>query len=129
MPRPNHLFLADSDGNLYDTRIANWMHMPPLRTRYSFHHHQICSTHQLKAVLRAGKTTDLGGYPLYLVDSFGEIFAFDAANDRLWLAEAFDAIRRGKPYYCEINYEDTELECACTGKRIPSAYGDDTNAE
>lgn len=125
--RPDHLMLSH-DGNLYDTRNANWMFNNPLRYRYAFQHASIESTHQLKACLRAGSTTDLGGYPCYFVTADGAALSFEAV--RAELEQCLDAIRHGQKWSgwlivaCQINYEDGALTCEHTGRRIASAYGE-----
>ena len=131
MTRPAHLFLS-CDGDLYDTRATdangktNWSTNPPLRRRYAFTGPAIRTTHELKAALRAGATTDLGGYPLYFVTREGEALSFAAVGANL--RDALAATRGG---WCsqwnicgvEINWEDTQLECAHSNEPIPSAYG------
>lgn len=129
MRRPDHLFLS-VDGNLYDTRDPAWMHNPPLRYRFSWSQSSITTANELKACLRAGNTTDLGGYPLYFVDNGGDAVSFDAvrADLRHYLAAylADDWMSRcDRMVACEVNYEDNQLTCVVTGERIPSAYAED----
>jgi hypothetical protein len=69
-----------------------------------------------------------GGYPRYFVAHDGEALSYAAATENK--AQIVDDIREcensgWRVIGCEINWEDTELYCAHTNKRIPSAYGDD----
>jgi len=81
---------------------------------------------KIKEVLRNGPYAWPGGYPMYFVTSDGAALSFEAVkaewrqivrarlwNDRNsgWLVEGFD-----------INWEDGNLICDHTGKRIESAY-------
>ncbi len=94
--------------------------------RYTFGH--IHNTRQLKATLRAGSTTDVGGYPLYFITKRGQAISFDG----VWkeLKQFMDATRKGYPRYwviagCDVNWEDPALYCDVTNERIPSAYAED----
>lgn len=85
----------------------------------------------IKARLRAGPYAWPGGYPKYFVMADGEAMSFEAVksawkevcrshlrpNDR-W---SWDFLVAG----CEINWEDAELICCHTNKRIESAYAED----
>lgn len=122
--RPEHLFLSD-DGTLYDTRDENWA-SKPLREGYRGAGSKIETVAEFKAALRHGQTTDFGGYPLYFIASDGEAVSFEAARDNF--AQIVDSIANGhrdgwRIVGQEINYEDEDLFCAHTGKRIASAYG------
>lgn len=129
MPLPDHLFIADSDGCLYDTRRENWMHNRPLRSRYRFHCTDIDNTAHLKAALRAGQYTDLGGYPCYFITDDGGALSFDTVRDNL--REVLDAIHRQDRtggwlvIACQVNWEDHDLRDDHTGATIESAYGSD----
>lgn len=126
-PLPDHFMVSQTeDAGLYDCRQPGWMHNPPLRRRYAFHSRCIASTHDLKAALRAGSTTDLGGYPLYFVTHDGDVMSFEGVRDNL--AHELYAVwkqERGCIVALEINYEDNGLYCNQTGERIPSAYASD----
>jgi hypothetical protein len=127
---PEHLFVAD-DGNLYDTRDPNWARNP-LREGYYGGGPRIETVAQFKAALRHGGTTSLGGYPLYFIVSDGEALSFEAARENF--RQIADSIvhRHNDGWRIvgqEINYEDEDLVCAHTGKRIPSAYGDNEETD
>lgn len=128
MPLPNHLFVSSCDGNLYDTRVERWSEKPPLRANYNRGHNRIETVADLKAALRHGKFTDLGGYPLYFITSDCDTMSFESVLENL--ASVMDSVatksRDGwRVIAVEINYEDNDMVCCHSGKRIPSAYGDD----
>ena len=141
-----HLFVSDADGHLYDTRVAGWSELPPLRRNYRTHgrtlrtaadvkaalragpYAWLRTAADVKAALRAGPTTDWGGYPVYFVAADGEALSFDAVrnNMREVLSAMADCHNRDwRVVAVDINYEDAELTCAHTGERIPSACGED----
>jgi hypothetical protein len=126
MTRPDHLFLS-IDGCLYDTRQPDWMHQPALRDPYMKSFARITTPAALKATLRAGATTDLGGYPLYFVTADGGALSFATVlrEFRLVAAAVRDHDRRlgWCVVACDVNWEDDELVCAHTGEKIASAYG------
>jgi hypothetical protein len=83
---------------------------------------------QFEAELEAGPYAWPGGYPRYFIMSDGDSLSFNAAKDNKDLIA--DAIREydnsgWRVVACEVNWEDTDLYCAHTNKRIPSAYGED----
>ncbi|NTF17177.1 hypothetical protein G6L37_01875 [Agrobacterium rubi] len=124
--RPDHLFLSD-DGTLYDTRDMNWS-TKPLREGYLGTGNRIETVAEFKAALRHGQTTDLGGYPLYFVVSDGAAISFEAARENF--RQIVDSIANvhndgWRVVGQEINYEEEDLFCAHTGKRIASAYGNE----
>lgn len=133
MTLPPHLFIGDSTGGaLYDTRVAQWSRMPPLRPNYERHHRDIATIADLKATLRAGPCAWPGGYPLYFMCSDGEALSFASVRENL--REIMSAIRdRDNSGWhivaCEVNHEDTELVCAHSGERIESAYGETETEE
>lgn len=83
---------------------------------------------QIKQALRDGPYAWPGGYPLYFITADGEALSFDAvrAMFRTVCADTLgmSGMSQFRPVACEANWEDDELYCAHTGKRIPSAYGD-----
>lgn len=121
---PDHLFVA-SDGTLYDTRQPDWSRKP-IRAVYR-RHGKIRNTQEFKAALRAGKWTDLGSYPVYFVLDDGEALSFEAARENLreiLYDMTHDVTGSGSwnVIGLEVNYEDSELCCAHTGKKIEAAY-------
>lgn len=122
-----HFFISDSDGALHDTRDSNWS-AKPLRANYRKHHRAIETVADFKACLRAGKFTDLGGYPLYFITHDGAALSFESATEMFRpIARAIaDKFNDGwRIVACDVNYEDSELFCVHSYKQIPSAYGDD----
>lgn len=78
--------------------------------------------------MRNGPYAWPGGYPRYFVTHDGEALSFDAAkaNRRLVLEAIRDLDNSGwRIVGADINWEDGALYCADSGKRIPSAYGED----
>jgi hypothetical protein len=131
MTLPAHLFVSSCDGALYDTRIPHWSSLPPLRANYSRGMREIASTADLKAALRNGEYAWPGGYPLYFLASDGEALSFDSVRENL--RQILDAIQERdnsgwRVVGVDVNYEDAELYCAHSGKRIPSAYAEDDAA-
>ena len=128
MSRPDHLFLSDIDGSLFDTRDPSWSVRPPLRKAFVRHFNRIETPAELKATLRAGSMTDVGGYPVFLRMADGEPATFEGV--RANLRECLAAFR--SPYRhdswrvvgCEVYWAGAPMECTITGKEIPSAYGD-----
>ena len=126
----DYFFIADG-GELFDTREANWS-TKPLRANYRRHHRDINSVADLKACLRAGRFTDLGGYPLYFLTDDMNALSFESVRDNFrTIADSIATdLRDGwKVIACEINYEDGDLYCAHSDKRIPSAYAEDGESE
>ena len=87
---------------------------------------------QIKDALRAGQYAWPGGYPCFFIASDGEALSFSAVRSQLrevfWAAQNG---RRGDQWGLEgvaINYEDANLYCAHTNKRIESAYAEDESA-
>lgn len=128
MIRPSHLF-ASEDGALYDTRVTDWHNAPPLRAIFDKHFATITNSAELRATLRAGPYTWPGGYPLFFIMADGEAMAFDAVKQELReILPAFASHDRHDSWRvvaCEINYEDSDLQCCHTGELIESAYGED----
>lgn len=126
---PDHFFVSSSDGALYDTRAANWSKAAPLRAVYCKHSPEIKNTADLKAALRAGSSTDMGGYPLYFVTSDGAALSFESVRSELAsvLASIIGGFKSDGWHViaCEVNYEDSDLHCEHSGARIASAYGED----
>jgi hypothetical protein len=87
------------------------------------------TSHELCKALRQGCFAWPGGYPLYFIAEDGEALSFEAVKENLkhvlWSMRGryFDTQWAIAGIY--INYEDTNLFCAHTGKRIESAYAED----
>lgn len=68
-----------------------------------------------------------GGYPLFVVMDDGESMSIDAAREN-WRQICRAAIGRNDrdwiPCDVQINWEDPELFCVHSGKRIESAYAE-----
>lgn len=128
MGLPDHLFVS-WDGCLYDTRMPEWS-SHPLRQPYQHSFREIDNSLQLRATLRAGPYAWPGGYPMYFVMGDGESMSFEAARaEYRQLARAMRNKDRHNDGWlvvgCDINYEDNDMVCCHTGKKIPAAYGDD----
>lgn len=123
---PAHFFLA-SDGALHDKRRADCF-ASPLRSDYSRTHARITSTLELRATLRAGSHVWPGGYPLYFLTDGGEALSFETVREEY--RHVSRAIRTGardgwRVVACDVNWEDSELACAHSGRAIPAAYTED----
>jgi hypothetical protein len=88
---------------------------------------------EIKQLLRHGQYAWPGGYSMYFVTHDGAALSFDAVRqewrqvvqDHLWARRPGF---RGTGWLIEgyaINWEDGELTCEHTGKRIESAYAED----
>lgn len=132
MTLPAHMFISDDGGSLHDTREPLWS-SKPLRTNYRRHHSRIDNVESLKATLRAGEFAWPGGYPLFFLMADNEAMSFDGVRQNLREAfAAFASTDRHEPWrvvYCKTNYEDSDLVCAQTGERIPSAYAEPAEDE
>ena len=133
----SHFMSSDCDGALYDTRLPDWSHLPPLRTPFHRHHRVITNTAKhhstietvadLKATLRAGRFTSLGSYPLFFITADNGVLSFQSVRENLALV--LHAIHHGgddqwRVVRTEENYEDSALYCDHSNAPIPSAYGD-----
>ncbi|WP_316172868.1 hypothetical protein [Bradyrhizobium sp. SZCCHNRI2049] len=88
----------------------------------------INSISDFRAAVRNGSYAWPGGYPLYFVTSDGAALSFDAAKaERRNILESIrDKSSDGwRVVGCLINWEDSELVCDHTGKRIECAYADE----
>lgn len=126
MKTNDHLFIT-SFGDLHDTREDDWYSSHPLREKYQYHFRDIDSLHKVKATLRAGNSTDLGGYPLFFITQDGAALSFEAVRENfeqvVW-DYLHDASTGWRIVGCEVNYED-DITCNHNGLKIPSAYGED----
>lgn len=122
----NSKFMIASDGNLFNTLKPGWHKLPPLREKYCYHFREIKTVAQLKATLRAGKYTDLGGYPLYLITSDGGALSFESARKNF--KSVVDSIKNNhndgwRVVACDVNYENDDLYCDHSNQKIDSACG------
>lgn len=102
------------------------------RPNFECHHRDIKTVADFKATLRAGSSTDLGGYPLFFITSDGAALSFEAAQSEV--RQIMEAIRDRSSngwhvVACDVNYEDNDLYCDHTNKKIDSAYGSDESDE
>jgi len=102
-----------------------------IRENYRVQHARIETTHDLRATLRAGRFTSVGGYPLFLYTSDGAALCFNCATKeyRQLSTEIREDTNCGfRVVGVEINYEDATLTCDHCSKPIESAYAVDDTA-
>ena len=85
-------------------------------------------TKALKQALRNGPYAWPGGYPMYFITSDGAALSFQAVRENycsvLWSMRK--RMNDGwRVVAVDINWEDRELTCDHSGKRIECAYGED----
>lgn len=124
----NSKFFITSDGNLFDTSVKHWQFLPPLREKYSVACREINSVSDLKATIRRGSYTEYGSYPLYFITSDGVAVSFESVKQNF--KSVVDSIKNQindgwRVVGCDVNYEDDDLYCNHSGKKIASAYGGD----
>lgn len=124
---PDHLFVSSTDGGLYDTRVAGWHKLPPLRKVYNWQRNEIRNAADVKAALRAGGFAWPGGYPMYFVLEDGHALSFKGARRRLreiLYDMTHDVTGDGSWHIVglDVNYEDDDLYCEETGEKIEPAY-------
>ena len=127
MKLPEHLFISDDDGGLYDTRKTNWSETP-IRAVYRRTFREIDNPAELRATLRAGPYAWPGDYQMFFLASDGAALSFRAVQENFY--QCAYSLRHKiddgwRIVACDINYEDTNMVCDHTGEPIPSAYGDD----
>jgi len=119
----NELF-DEFDGDLY----KKGEYKEPLRKDYCKHFRKIDSTSKLLATIRAGDSTDLGGYTVILITNCGEVCKPSSlAKDKSALYGELFNIRsnsRDRIVACDVFYEGPPIECFVSGEMIESAYGD-----
>lgn len=124
-----YYFVSESDGALYDTRVENWSHNPPLRKNYARHHSEIESVADMKATLRAGKFTFPGCYELFFITSDGGALCFDCAKENYH--QIADSIRGHhsdgwRVVACDIaDLYESGLTCDHCNKTLCEAYADE----
>lgn len=124
----SYLYVSETDGSMYDTRIEVWYKKQPLRKEYKRIFTTIKNVSQLKATLRYGGYTWPGGYPMFFVTSDGAALHFDCVKENF--RSVVDSIKNKiddgwRVVGCDINYEDNDLICDQCGKKIESAYGEE----
>lgn len=85
----------------------------------------IQTTTDLKNAIRSGAYAWPGGYPLFFITDDGAALSFDSvkANLRSVLWSIKNKVNDGwRVVGCDANWEDGELTCEHSGKRIESAY-------
>lgn len=79
---------------------------------------------QLTRQLRLGKYTPIGSYPIFFITARGGALSYDGIKENIWLV--LRAVRDGEaglsPVACDINYENTTLQCELTEESIEAAY-------
>jgi hypothetical protein len=89
---------------------------------------KIKSISDFRAAIRNGAYAWPGGYPCYFVTSDGEALSFEAAKQerRNIIDSIANHLNDGwRVVGVDINWEDGELTCVHTGKRIESAYAEE----
>jgi hypothetical protein len=83
-----------------------------------------------RRVLAEGKYTSVGSYPKYFVAADGGVLSVEAALENKRLVERAMRLPGSDKQWqiigCDVNWEDRDLYCDDTGKRIESAYGEET---
>lgn len=85
------------------------------------------TTRDLKQALRNGPYAWPGGYPLFFVTADGAALSFEAVREqyRSVLRSIRDNVNYGwQVVGVETNWENPDLYCDHTGKRIESAYAE-----
>ena len=89
------------------------------------------TVHDLIRDVRGGPFTSIGSYPAYFLAADGETLSHAAVKANLWqIARATRDTRPGCGFLssqwviigAEINWENEDLYCAQTGKKIECAY-------
>lgn len=87
----------------------------------------INSISDFRRAMRHGPYAWPGGYPMFFITSDGAALSFEAARSRR--RSILEAIQQSsndgwQVIGMQINWEDPELHCDHTGKRIESAYAE-----
>lgn len=86
------------------------------------------TVHDLVRDLRSGKYTSFGSHPTYFLTSDGEALSHEAVRENIWQVarSTRDQSRDGWAIVgFDVNWENKDLFCSYTGKRIESAYAED----
>jgi hypothetical protein len=94
----------------------------------------IYTVKQLMHDLRSGKFTSIGCYPTYFIAADGEALSHEAVRENLWQVaratrdyprEKWNLdVRQWTVIGFDVNWENADLYCAHTNKRIESAYAE-----
>lgn len=79
---PEHFMISSTDGALYDTRVAGWHKLPPLRAEYQGTFRGEMTPRRLKAALRQ-RWAWPGGYELVYLTSDGALLCHDCVVKHL----------------------------------------------
>lgn len=102
------------------------------RAGFRGHVSRITTTHHMRAALRGGKYTSVGGYPIFFATTDGSALCWDCAKaEYKQISYALRHQLNGdwRVFACEVNWESTDLYCAHCNKPIESAYGDVAKTE
>jgi len=81
---------------------------------------------EFRAAMRQGPYAWPGGYPLFFITEAGDALSYEAVHaERRLVLEAVagrDNSNGWRVIGLEVNWEDSALVCAHTGKAIESAY-------
>lgn len=87
---------------------------------------------EFDAALKQGKYTSVGSYPLFFMNAEGDALSWSAANKHRGLVRAAlkhpGSNRQWEVVAHGVNWEDPNLFCSHTDKRIESAYAEDQAA-
>lgn len=71
-----------------------------------------------------------GGYPKFFIMADGEVLSFESAKENWELISAAllhpGTDKQWEVLASDINWEDEDLYCVHSGKKIPPAYGEDS---
>lgn len=89
----------------------------------------IDTVEEFEKALANGPSTFPGMYPVYFLTADGGVLSFEAAKAEQELIKAAitdkGTDKQWEVVAQDVNFEDNDLYCDHTGKKIPSAYGDD----
>jgi len=88
----------------------------------------LSATQQFEKLLKDGMYAWPGGYPMYFISADGEPLSFEAAEANKELIKSAMLNKDDKQWQVvgfAINWEDANLHCSHTDKRIESAYAEE----
>lgn len=101
-------YFHEFEGDLYDTRRADWT-AQPVRRNYAYHHRDIKTGQDLRACLRGGAYAWPGGYELLYLCSDGGCLCSQCVRDNL--ANIVDSIRSNANDGWQVVAVYTMAEC------------------